>query len=182
MKWKWGAATYSQFANHGLLNIKPVSGPKFNRYQNSDEAGTPENYKPYLVPGGTGKKLWREYTGTPSGKKTIECHDKKVDKWPPIKSNPPWFTQWPHNNSIQRLNVFVNPNPSNNSFVLKIETKSKDPITVTVTDNFGLVVGRYDRINALGILRFGDNLKTGLYFVEIRQGELRKTITVLKVR
>ena len=50
LKWAWGAAVYSRFANHAGLNIKPVSGRRLNQYRNSDEAGTPENYKPYLVP------------------------------------------------------------------------------------------------------------------------------------
>jgi len=80
------------------------------------------------------------------------------------------------------LNVSVNPNPSSNSFALRIETKSNASITVTITDNFGQVVERYERITALNVLRFGDNLKTGIYFVEIRQGEQRKTLTVLKIR
>jgi hypothetical protein len=183
LKWAWGAAVYSKFANHPGLFVKPVSGPRLNQYRNSDEAGTPENYKPYLVTGGTSKNHWRKYTGEQSGKKVIKCRGKDGDddhddhQWPPFTSIPT-----PHNPSNQSLNVFVNPNPSSNSFVLKIETKSKDPITVTITDNFGLVVGRYERINALGVLRFGDNLKTGLYFVEIKQGDLRRTITVLKVR
>jgi len=175
IKWEWGAAKYSKFASHDGLNIKPVSGPKFNQYQNSDEAGTPENYKPYLLPGGTGKKHWKEYTGNHSGKKTIVCHGKKEDKWPPFKSIP-------HKNSIQKLDVSVNPNPSNNSFGLKFETKSNAPISVTITDQFGQVVEKYERINSLGVLRFGDNLKTGIYFVDIRQGDQRKTITVLKIR
>ena len=134
------------------------------------------------MPGATGKKYWKDYTGDHSHKHVVKCRDKKDGIWPPFNSNPTTNSSWPHHDSIQRLNVFVNPNPSSNSFMLKIQTKSNDPITVTVSDNFGNVMERFERINPLGMLRFGDNLKTGIYFVEIRQGEQRKTITVLKIR
>ena len=54
-------------------------------------------------------------------------------------------------------------------------------MTVTIMDNFGKIMEKHERVNAAGVLRFGDKLKTGLYFVEVMQGGERKTVTVLKI-
>ena len=179
MKWAWGAAAYSRFGDHAALKVKPVDGWKFNQYQNSDEAGTPENYKLYLSSGATGKRHSKDYTGHHSEQKVIRCRDKKDGHWPPFKSgNGPWTQD---DDSQHRIDVTVNPNPSHNSFALKIKTKSNDPVSVIISDNSGNVMERYDRLNPLGMLRFGDKYKTGVYYVEIRQGDRRKSITVLKL-
>lgn len=70
--WHWSAAVYSQFApcneaeecqGFGALGIKAVdnsnpsqscvdSSSDCSTYANSDNAGTPENFKQYLIPGG----------------------------------------------------------------------------------------------------------------------------------
>jgi hypothetical protein len=173
MKWRWGAAVYSKFADHAGLNIKPVDGLKFNQYQNSDEAGTPENYKSFLTSGATGKRHSKDYTGQQSEEKVVRCNDKK-NQFPPIKPvNGPW-TQ-------NKLSVFVNPNPSHNTFALRIISKSSDPISVIILDNAGNIMERHDRLNPLGMLRFGDKYKTGVYFAEIRQGDQLSRISVLKL-
>ena len=173
MKWRWGAAVYSKFADHAGLNIKPVDGLKFNQYQNSDDAGTPENYKLSLTSGATGKRHSKDYTGQQSEEKVVRCNDKK-NQFPPIKPvNGPW-TQ-------NKLSVFVNPNPSHNTFALRIISKSSDPISVIILDNAGNIMERHDRLNPLGMLRFGDKYKTGVYFAEIRQGDQLSRISVLKL-
>ena len=50
-----------------------------------------------------------------------------------------------------------------------------------ISDNAGNVMERFDRINPLGMLRFGDKYRTGVYFVEIRQGDQLTRISVLKL-
>ncbi|MGH9502144.1 MAG: Ig-like domain repeat protein [Terriglobales bacterium] len=52
-QWQWAAAVYSSFStiysnasNNNILGVNPVD--------NSDSAGTPENYKQFLTPGGSG--------------------------------------------------------------------------------------------------------------------------------
>ena len=179
MKWSWGAAVYSKFADNAGLKIKPVDGWRYNQYQNSDEAGTPENYKLYLTSGATGKRQSKDYTGHHSEEKVIRCNDKKDDRhWPPIK---PGNGPWTQNNSQNKLSVLVNPNPSQNAFTLRILSKSNDPLSVIISDNAGNVMERFDRINPLGMLRFGDKYRTGVYFVEIRQGDQLTRISVLKL-
>src|SRR6185436_7701025 len=113
--------------------------------------------------GATGKRQSKNYTGQQSEEKVVRCNDKK-DHWPPIK---PGNGLWTQNNSQNKLNVIVNPNPSHNSFALRIISKSNDPISVIISDHAGNVMDRYDRLNPLGMLRFGDNYRTGVYFVEI---------------
>jgi hypothetical protein len=55
MNWQWAAAVYSSFsADESALGIKPVDDNHLGSYQNSDHAGTPENYKAFVVGGGTG--------------------------------------------------------------------------------------------------------------------------------
>lgn len=67
LNWKFGAAVYSQFTtNYGSLGVKPTD-VKTSTYNNNDNAGTPENYKSYVVSGGTGSggdNFTGEYNGT----------------------------------------------------------------------------------------------------------------------
>jgi hypothetical protein len=67
VEWKWAAAAYSSFStDYGALGVKPLDGDKLNPYHNSDHAGTPEAYKPYVDAGarGGGGSNW---TGSYSG-------------------------------------------------------------------------------------------------------------------
>jgi hypothetical protein len=58
VNWQWAAANYpgAHFsANDGALGVKSVDDNKLDPlYQNSDHAGTPENFKQFVVGGGTG--------------------------------------------------------------------------------------------------------------------------------
>ena len=54
-QWQWAAAVYTQFSTtYGSLGVNPVD--------NSDPAGTPENFKSYLTTGGSGAGA-TNYTG-----------------------------------------------------------------------------------------------------------------------
>ena len=187
LDWKWGAAVYSKFAGNDGLDIKPVDGWRYNPYWNRDEAGTPENYKKYLVPGATGNRYGKDYTGHHSRSKKITCGKDDDDDhhghgWPPIKWLNGQLSPFAGiKDSINSLKVIAGPNPSRSYFTLSVITKKSEPMTVTITDNFGKVMEKHERVNAAGALRFGDKLKTGLYFVEVMQGGERKTITVLKI-
>jgi len=64
---------------------------------------------------------------------------------------------------------------------VKVDSKSNEPITVRILDNFGKEMEKHERVSSVGILRLGDKLKTGLYFIEVIQGGERKAITVLKI-
>ncbi|MBL0033692.1 MAG: hypothetical protein IPP27_16530 [Bacteroidetes bacterium] len=52
VRWKWSAATYSNFTTlNSSINVQPVDDASASPYGSSDLAGTPENYKPFCIPG-----------------------------------------------------------------------------------------------------------------------------------
>jgi len=199
LDWQWAAAVYSKFATHDELAIKPVSGSKANPYRNSDEAGTPENYKLYLVSHATDKKPGNDNKGHHSKHQKISCKDgkgehdghdddddddededddhddKKHKRTPSFKSLPGPIVPG------KKLEVSVGPNPSSGYFLVQVQSKSNAPITVRILDSYGKEMEKYERVSSTGTLRVGDRLKAGLYFVEVIQGGDRKTVIIVKV-
>jgi MYXO-CTERM domain-containing protein len=56
--WQWGAAVFTSFGtDNNSLGVKPTDGNAINYtntlFQNSDRAGTPENFKAFVTAGGT---------------------------------------------------------------------------------------------------------------------------------
>ena len=67
VNWKWAAAVYTSFSSdYQALGVKPVDDNRESQYQNSDHAGTPENFKPYVIGGAAGGG-GANYTGGYSG-------------------------------------------------------------------------------------------------------------------
>jgi len=55
LQWQWAAAVYTSFsANYSALGVKPIDATSGSAYQNPDHAGTPENYKSYVIGGARG--------------------------------------------------------------------------------------------------------------------------------
>ena len=55
VNWQWAAAVYTSFDIHyNGLGVKPVDDNHASQYQNSDHAGTPENFKASVTGGATG--------------------------------------------------------------------------------------------------------------------------------
>jgi len=74
INWKWGAAVYSTFStDYNSLGVKAGHSNDCN-YNNSDHAGTPENYKQYVIGGATGGG-GSNWTGSWSGtvQVTMSC-------------------------------------------------------------------------------------------------------------
>ncbi|MGI8989453.1 MAG: hypothetical protein ACR2I2_07695 [Bryobacteraceae bacterium] len=69
INWQWGAAVYSQFTtNYGSIQVQPTHGNSCSG-NNSDHAGTPENFKPYVIGGargGGGSNFTGSWSGTVS--------------------------------------------------------------------------------------------------------------------
>jgi hypothetical protein len=70
VQWQWAAAVYNN-GSFGLdytqLGVKPVDDNKASMYQDSDHAGTPENFTPYVIGGargGGGSNFTGSYSGT----------------------------------------------------------------------------------------------------------------------
>lgn len=68
VQWKWAAAVYTQFSTDPTaIEVKPVDGNTENPFANSDHAGTPENFKAFVIGGarGGGGSNWTgSYSGT----------------------------------------------------------------------------------------------------------------------
>lgn len=60
LRWKWAAAVYTSFDD--APGVKPVDRRTFE-YPNLDPAGTPEEFKPFLVGGARGGPRGSNYTG-----------------------------------------------------------------------------------------------------------------------
>lgn len=70
--WRWAAATYSSFGSDGtVLGVKPINSDDDNPATNHDRAGTPENFKQFVIPGARGKG-GSNYTGSYSRSTQIE--------------------------------------------------------------------------------------------------------------
>jgi hypothetical protein len=55
VKWQWAAAVYTAFSTgNNNLGVKPVDDNQASAYKNSDHAGTPENFKTFVVGGARG--------------------------------------------------------------------------------------------------------------------------------
>jgi hypothetical protein len=78
------------------------------------------------------------------------------------------------------FNVKAFPNPTENQFILVLESNSNEKINVVVYDALGRTVKKFERGNSQQPIYFGKDLKAGAYFVELRQGENRKTIKLIK--
>ena len=86
------------------------------------------------------------------------------------------------NNNNQNENLagdfILYPNPTFNEFNLFINTKSSEPVTISILDMQGRVIKNMEtNISS----RFGKDLKTGIYLFEINQGKIRKTIKAIKL-
>jgi hypothetical protein len=55
VNWQWAASAYTSFDTYyNNLGVKPVDDNQASIYKNSDHAGTPEDFKTYVVGGATG--------------------------------------------------------------------------------------------------------------------------------
>lgn len=82
INWQWAAAVYSQFSTvPNQLGVKPFDQTSGSNYANSDHAGTPENYKSYVLGGATGGGA-SNYTGSYSG--TASVTPQQYTEPPPV--------------------------------------------------------------------------------------------------
>jgi hypothetical protein len=73
VNWQWAAAVYTNFTTaYNALGVKPVDDKVQNPYLNADHAGTPENFKQFVIGGATGGGA-SNYTGSLSSTVTV-CH------------------------------------------------------------------------------------------------------------
>jgi hypothetical protein len=79
--------------------------------------------------------------------------------------------------------VHVSPNPSPDNFTLHIETtETVEKINVKVIDLSGRILESRSNLSGDQTLRVGENLKPGVYFIQLQQGTEIKQIKLLKIK
>jgi hypothetical protein len=85
--------------------------------------------------------------------------------------------------SNSTLNASVFPNPSADEFQVVLRNMNADqPTLVNVNDLSGRVVSSFIVDSATGTVRFGSELKDGIYTVSIRQGDYQTTTRIVKTK
>ncbi|MEO5582590.1 MAG: T9SS type A sorting domain-containing protein, partial [Saprospiraceae bacterium] len=80
----------------------------------------------------------------------------------------------------QKFSVKVSPNPSAYYFTLITKSSSNNPVIVRVTDMVGRIVEMRSNVSANNSLRIGENYRTGIYLIEVIQGQERKSFKLIK--
>jgi hypothetical protein len=173
------------------VNVKPITSNLLDLYLNSDDAGTPENFKSFVVSGAKGSG-GTNYTGTFTTTQTATC------AVPPVgtrginslvtttdvvtRKKPDISKLLDEQLSDGKLNVQVFPNPSSNYFNLVIKGNPVSPVTVRVLDISGRVVEKYEKIASTTVLKLGYKLRSGSYFAEVIQGGERRVVKMIMAR
>ncbi|MDN3656743.1 HYR domain-containing protein [Ferruginibacter paludis] len=78
------------------------------------------------------------------------------------------------------LKVSATPNPSTNYFTLRTSSSDAKTLDVKVMDAQGRIVETKLNMTANGIIRIGDKLPAGIYFVEVLQGTQKERLKLVK--
>jgi len=150
-----------------------------------NRAGTPENFKSFVVAGGIGTGE-TNYTGSYIAPRLDTCSvlsQRSVVY--PITTIKPWRDRIHGATSESVLNenleIAAIPNPSSSIFNLTINGNNTSPVQVRVTDIFGRIVEQYEKVSANTILKIGQKLNGGSYYVEVVQADQRKFLKIIKV-
>ena len=183
--WKWAAAVYTSLPEvHSDINVKPKNGKDRNLYNNNDPAGTPENFKTFVVAGakGTGGS---NYIGDYSATSSITCTITGQRSSEPVTTEQLIVKEIPPIPvdllKSEKFEAFASPNPSSSSFNLLIKEKRKNLVSVKIIDIVGRVVERHDKVLPNTLFNLGARLAAGSYFIVITQDGQQKAISVIKV-
>ena len=78
------------------------------------------------------------------------------------------------------FNVKAYPNPTEHQFSLYLEGASGEKVQLTIFYALGRLVKKIERGDPMNAIRFGEDLKAGVYMVEVRQGVNHKTLKLIK--
>ena len=80
----------------------------------------------------------------------------------------------------QVFNVNVIPNPSTDNFSVFLSSSDANPVTVRVTDIFGRLIETHEKVTSTGVLKLGQNWRSGIYFAEVIHGSQRRVVKLIK--
>jgi putative component of membrane protein insertase Oxa1/YidC/SpoIIIJ protein YidD len=78
------------------------------------------------------------------------------------------------------FSTLIYPNPTTYKFFVQVKSSYSEPVTVRVLDQQGREMGRYQKILPGSVLQIGEQLRPGIYLVEIRQGKKTEIKKVIK--
>ena len=82
---------------------------------------------------------------------------------------------------VETLEVKAYPNPSTDQFAIRLESNSKEPITMHVFSEVGRPMEvKYNLIPGQTI-QLGSRYRSGTYFVKIIQGKTSKVLRIVKL-
>jgi hypothetical protein len=84
------------------------------------------------------------------------------------------------NRTAEALKLTSVPNPTTQSFNIKLESHSNEPFTITVRDIVGKLIEERGGIPSKANLDLGRNYGPGTYFIEARQGKERNSLMLIK--
>jgi uncharacterized lipoprotein YddW (UPF0748 family) len=84
-------------------------------------------------------------------------------------------------NEEGHLTVKVFPNPSRYQFAILTLSTSPQPVAITVTDNTGRVVETRHGLPATGLLYIGARYRPGVYYLQVKQGNNKEVIQLVKL-
>ena len=80
-----------------------------------------------------------------------------------------------------QLAITVMPNPSAKNFTLNVPGDSNSELTLRVMDVSGRII-EVKKMTTGQTIRIGDNYRSGMYFVEVLQGNERKIVKLVKIQ
>jgi hypothetical protein len=121
----------------------------------------------------TGGKIQVRNASTPPPGQRINNTTTSIQTTEEIKTKPTL-------GDALEFNVKAFPNPSGDEFNVYLEGANNDKVSLIVYDALGREIKKFEKESGNIPIHFGRDLKGGIYILEVRQGENRKTIKLIK--
>lgn len=79
------------------------------------------------------------------------------------------------------LSISADPNPTRNYFRVSVSSSCNTPISLRVTDFCGRSISIIQNITSPSVIKMGEKLRPGVYYLEAIQGDNKKVIKLLKL-
>jgi uncharacterized lipoprotein YddW (UPF0748 family) len=87
---------------------------------------------------------------------------------------------WPDDeHGILTVKAFPNPTPT--QFIILTLSTSPQPLNITVTNNAGSIVETRNNVPSTGLFYLGSSYTAGIYYLEVKQGNKKQTIKLIKL-
>lgn len=104
---------------------------------------------------------------------------QEIGTWSTIQVAPQFMSSMGKLINTEETGIKVFPNPSSNEFTLTLQSTGEKLVQIRITDVGGRLVKQIST-PAGQLIRFGAELKPGVYFVEVKQDEKRTVLKLVK--